>query len=420
MNHNSSIVGADLPAGRPFSVLHFRKNWLALTENWIFRQVTRLPEHVTCSVACWKLLNTDKFNVPRLHQKQGRDYLRHLAVALRYGYVTRARAHLACAIHQSGAALVHSHFGPDGWFAAPVARRLGARHVVTFYGVDGSQLPRQNPVWQARYRELFATVDRVLCEGPHFARTLAALGCPENKLTVQHLGVDVAAIKFAPRAWQPGEPLRVLLAGSFREKKGLPYALDALGRFQHEQALEITVIGDAGKEARSLTEKARILEMIQRHALGSKVRLLGYQPHQVMFDEAYRHHVFLSPSVAAADGDTEGGAPVSIIEMAATGMPVISTRHCDIPNVIPDGRCGLLAAERDVDGLVGHLRWLCRQPQAWEGLAKAARGRIEAEFNAKTQGTRLAALYAEVINGRTGSDRGRNQLTEVVGAGRKN
>ena len=64
-----------------------------------------------------------------------------------------------------------------------------------------------------------------------------------------------------------------------------------------------------------------------------------------------KHDVFLAPSVTASNGDTEGGAPVAIIEMAASGMPIVSTRHCDIPSVVLDGVTGLLAAERDSEGL---------------------------------------------------------------------
>jgi len=75
--------------------------------------------------------------------------------------------------------------------------------------------------------------------------------------------------------------------------------------------------------------------------------MLGFQPHAILFEEAYKNHIFLSPSVTALDGDTEGGAPVTIIEMAATGMPIISTKHCDIPEVIKDGVTGFLANERD-------------------------------------------------------------------------
>ena len=104
------------------------------------------------------------------------------------------------------------------------------------------------------------------------------------------------------------------------------------------------------------------MAMIEKYNLRSKVRLLGYQPFSVMLEEAYGHHIFLSPSVTASDGDTEGGAPVGIIEMTASGMPVISTTHCDIPEVIQNGVTGLLAEERDVEGLIDNVRAVYSRP----------------------------------------------------------
>jgi colanic acid/amylovoran biosynthesis glycosyltransferase len=114
-------------------------------------------------------------------------------------------------------------------------------------------------------------------------------------------------------------------------------------------------------------------------------------------EEAYRHHIFLSPSVTASDGDTEGGAPVSLIDMAASGMPIVSSRHCDIPEVILDGVSGLLADERDVDGLVAHLRWLIEHPDEWRPMLDAGRRRMEKEYHAKVQGERLAEVYASLL-----------------------
>jgi colanic acid/amylovoran biosynthesis glycosyltransferase len=113
-------------------------------------------------------------------------------------------------------------------------------------------------------------------------------------------------------------------------------------------------------------------------------------------EEARRHHVFLSPSVVAADGDTEGGAPVSLIEMSASGMMIVSTTHCDIPGVILDGQTGLLAPERDVDALVDHLHWIVSHPERWLDMQRAGRAHMEAEFDARRQGERLAAIYREL------------------------
>jgi colanic acid/amylovoran biosynthesis glycosyltransferase len=293
---------------------------------------------------------------------------------------------------RTGARVVHSHFGHVGWGDADGARRLGAAHVVTFYGHDLS-LPQREPAWGARYHEMFERAALVLAEGSHMAARIAALGCPPHKLRVHHLGVRVGDIRYVPRRWTPGTPLRVLIAASFREKKGIPYALEALARLRRDVPVEVTVIGDAGEQPAFVAEKTRILRTIAERRLDGCVRLLGYQPHAAVFEQAYRHHVFLSPSVTASDGDTEGGAPVTLTEMAATGMPIVSSRHCDIPEVVHDGVTGLLAAERDVDGLVERLRWLVASPDAWRPMLDAGRRHIEAEYDAERQGTRLAALY---------------------------
>ena len=140
-------------------------------------------------------------------------------------------------------------------------------------------------------------------------------------------------------------------------------------------------------------EKQKIMETIEKHNLHSKVRLLGYQPHSVFFKEAYQHHIFLSPSITASSGDTEGGAPVSIIEMAATGMPIVSTNHCDIPEVILDGVTGLLAEERDVAGLVTHLQHLINYSEKWLDMLEAGRKHLETEYDVRIQSARLAAIY---------------------------
>jgi colanic acid/amylovoran biosynthesis glycosyltransferase len=79
--------------------------------------------------------------------------------------------------------------------------------------------------------------------------------------------------------------------------------------------------------------------------------------------------------------------------MAASGMAIVATRHCDIPRVVRDGVTGLLAEERDVDGLVAHLRRLVGRPDDWRPMLDAGRRHIEAEFDARRQGERLAELY---------------------------
>jgi colanic acid/amylovoran biosynthesis glycosyltransferase len=376
-------------------VLHSIHVWLYQTNTWLYNQVRCLPDFVETHVVCELTLNLDQFPIPNIHCLAAVPKWRYL---LHQWFRRKRSTFLVDIAKKYNARILHSHFGDIGWTNIKVAKRAGMKHVITFYGVDVNYLPKQEGIWSDRYRTLFIFADCVFCEGPHMASRIEALGCPVEKIRIQHLGVNLKEIPFKPRCWCPGGPLRVLIAASFREKKGIPYALEALERLSKEVPLEITLIGDAHPEERSQEEKRKILQKIEHLGLQSRVRRLGYQPYQVFLEEAYKHHVFLSPSITASDGDTEGGAPVSITEMVASGMPVISTFHCDIPEIIQHGVSGLLAEERDVEGLVKHLRWLIEHADSWSQMIEAGRNHVAAEFDARKQGEKLAQIYQELIS----------------------
>jgi colanic acid/amylovoran biosynthesis glycosyltransferase len=381
-------------------VLHSSKRWLRQTKTWIYQQLRWLPDSVEPHVVCDVTENLDQFPVRHLHTLERAPWWRRRAetVARRLDLVSlRFPVRVARRI---GASILHSHFGPDGYAELSIARGAGLRHVVTFYGYDVTQVPKENPVWRSRYHELFSRVDRVLCEGPHMREELLRLGCPPEKAHVQHLGADLSLIRFEPRAWVIGEPLRVLIAGSFREKKGIPDAINALAavvRERPELDLEVIVVGDAQAVSREQAEKSRILRTVAATGLSDRVRFLGSRPYADFLEQAYRSHIFLSPSVRASDGDTEGGAPVSIVELAASGMPIVSTTHCDIPNVLAGDASRLLAPERDPEALAARVLQLLDDPSSWAGFLSGVRSSIEARFDAAKQGESLARHYLEVM-----------------------
>src|SRR5699024_9928264 len=127
------------------------------------------------------------------------------------------------------------------------------------------------------------------------------------------------------------------------------------------------------------------------------VNFKGLIPLKELQKEYYRQDLFLAPSVEAQNGDNEGGAPVTIIEAEATGMPVIGSRHCDIPEVVKEDRTGLLADERDVEGFTEHLFQMYRQPAMRAKLGKAGARYIRTNFDAQKQGKRLGKIYDDCL-----------------------
>lgn len=381
------------------NVLHCTVSWLKHTENWLYREILSLPGSVTSYVVCERLLNSESYPFPRLRNLQDESIrciipdkaLRRLGIRDHLEFTVRVG-------RQSAARILHSHFGHVGWANIGAARKARMRHVVSFYGTDVSRLPRIEPKWVSRYRDLFSSADLVLCEGSHMAASLEALGCPTSKLRLNRLGVPVTDIVPSQRGLADGEKFKILLSATFVEKKGLPDAIAALGLLKRTGVeFALTLVGDATREYRSQREKFKIMEALRVNDLIAQTRLLGFIPRSLLLKEAYGHHVFLSPSRTASDGDTEGGAPVTLIEMSATGMPIVSTRHCDIPSVVLDGVTGLLSDEGDIEDLCAHLRTLALSPELLRQLGAAGRTFVERELDSSRLGVALARIYQTII-----------------------
>jgi len=376
-------------------VIHYCSVWLEITQPWLWNLVRFLPQEINSRVVCRSSRNRKNFPGVEVKAFKEEAYLGYLASRLSYiSGDKQSSPFLASQLKTFSADLAHSHFGNNGWKALRSVTKRGLPHCISFYGHDVSRLPHTDPAWRGRYRELFAAPrTRFCCEGNHMASCLIKMGCPPDKISIQHLGVEIDHIPFRPRRWEPGEPLRVLIAASFREKKGIPYALEALSRLQRHLPLELTIIGDAGGDSASQAEKKKILGILNSSGLNKVSRLLGYQPQSILWDEAYRHHIFISTSVTASDGDTEGGAPVALIDMAASGIPIVSSFHCDIAEVIRHGETGWLATERDVDSIVAAIEKWLDAPTAWGDMLRAGRRHVEQEYSAAIQGQRLASIY---------------------------
>ncbi|MFB3907478.1 MAG: glycosyltransferase [Candidatus Eisenbacteria bacterium] len=299
---------------------------------------------------------------------------------------------------REGVQLLHAHLGWEGARTIGLRKALGVPFVVSFYGQDASMLPRK-AYWRRLYRRLFREADRVLAEGSAMARRLVAIGAPEDRVRILHLGVDLDRLPFRERRPDPagaGE-IVALMAASFREKKGIVYALEALARVApRHPRLRLRIIGDGPL-------RGEIAARASRPDLAGKVELLGYRPFPDYLAELSRAHLFLSPSVTAADGDCEGGAPVCILEAQAVGLPVLATEHCDIPEATLPGRSALLAPERDAGALAARLDELLAHPGRWLEMGRAGRAHVEAEFDLRRQGEKTADLYEELLRSRAGA-----------------
>jgi len=372
------------------TVAHARHNYLPISEVFIYQQLIHLQNYVPIFLS-ETVENTDLFPLKRLYvlSRLARWSPRRVWNALAFRLLRR-RTYFEHIIRKKKAVLIHAHFGNEGVRMLPIKRRLNIPLITAFYGYDAFRLPRQTG-WLLAYKELFRDGDIFLVEGNHMARRLYELGCPVEKVRIWHLGVNLSEFNSLERVWAPGkERIRILFCGRLVEKKGIMYALQAV---QHVARgfpdIEFRIIGDGPL-------RAEVQQYIAKHSMQSYVTLLGYQPHIVYAKELRNSHILLQPSVVARDGDCEGGAPVVLLEAQASGVPVISTLHCDIPEYVIDGVSGFLVPERNVDSLVERLEYLIMHPQLWAQMGKAGREHVEKDYEIRTQVRKLEDIYRQL------------------------
>lgn len=291
--------------------------------------------------------------------------------------------------------LLHAHFGPQGYYALKIKEKCGIPLITTFYGYDMSLLPKKDG-WLERYKELFSCGDLFLVEGNNMKKGLIGLGCPSEKIKIQHIAADVDKFRYIERRLlNKNDTIKILFCGRFTEKKGLIYALEAIKLLVNKfSKIEFRVIGD-GELRREVSD------YISENNLDDYVTLLGYQPHSVFTKEAKDAHILLQPSVTAKDGDSEGGAPTVLLEAQSSGLPIVSTCHADIPEVVLDGKSGFLVPERDSLALAEKLEYLIKHPEIWTEMGRKGRVHVEESYNIRNLNHQLVEVYQNLIQGKS-------------------
>ena len=278
-----------------------------------------------------------------------------------------------------------AHFGPNALLAQRM-RELGVLHgglLSVFHGHDASRAVRKHGPHY--YAPVFAHSELVLPVSEYFGQRLHELGCPRKRLRVHHMGVDLDRFEFKARRLDGSSTVRLLSVCRLVEKKGMDHALRAAARLRAAGATFAWQILGEGPELPKLRALAQKLD------LASSVQLLGGVSHDAVREALQSAHLFVAPSVTAIDGDEEG-IPVAIMEAAAAGLPIVSTRHSGIPELVRHGETGLLAPERDVEQLATNLLTLIRAPERWAALGAGGRAIVADEFNARKLDDRLAVL----------------------------
>ncbi len=212
------------------------------------------------------------------------------------------------------------------------------------------------------------------------ARHLASLSPDGERVALVYHGLDLSRFPSPAKrpgskrdGSRPGDPVRLLTVGRAVEKKGIDVLLRAMSSLPDSLHWRWSHIG-GGPLKQELEDLARSLN------LSDKCEFRGALAQEDVL-KAYRESdLFILPSRIDATGDRDG-LPNVIVEAQSQRLAVVSTNISGIPELIEDGKNGLLVEAEDVPALVAAIAALCRDPGRRAKFGAAGERRVRGDFD---------------------------------------
>lgn len=264
--------------------------------------------------------------------------------------------------------VVLAEYGPAGSFIAPICVELKVPYLVHFHGIDASSYETLSQFKQG-YNYMFKNAYKVIAVSRAMAWALEKIGCPKNKLEINTYGPHSDYTQVSADYTS-----NFLISVGRHTYKKAPYlTILAFQKVLQEQPqLKLKMIGDG-----ELFDVSK--NLVKSLGLEKQVLLLGGLEREEIIKHIQTAFLFVQHSIVAHNGDSEG-TPVGIIEAMAAGLPVVSTRHAGIPDVIIHDETGYLVDENAIDAMAQYMLQLAQNRDVAKVMGQKGKARITANY----------------------------------------
>lgn len=264
--------------------------------------------------------------------------------------------------------------------ASALCRALGLRQVFALHGGALPEFTARHGGWA---RRVLRRADAIVTPSTYLAEVFAAW--PE--LSARMITIpNILEIENYPYRHRPVVRPRLLWMRTFHDVYHPGMAVEVLAELHHTHP--DATLAMAGQE-KGL--HAAVQTLARDRGLEAATRFPGFLGPAEKTREFAAHDIYLNTNRV-------DNMPVSVLEAAAFGLPIVATAVGGVPHLLRDGETGLLVPDGDVAAMAGAVRRLLDEP----GLAArlSTNGRRLAESCAwEPVKTRWESLFAEVLNG---------------------
>ncbi len=294
------------------------------------------------------------------------------------------------------ARLAHIHFLWNAVWFFKYWKSPSIPVIATAHGSDVN-IAFEDRQYQTQIRRILEKTDKVICVSRFIKERLVTLGCPAEKLIVNPLGVPLRKVNKALANREPRHSgkIRLVCVAALREEKGHKYLLAAVKKVQEAfPGFQLDLIGGGPL-------KNEISQLIKTSHLENCVRLRGLQREEEVFRIMAESDICLQHSIRHINPGVlhrEEGLPLSLVEAAALGLPLVATRVGGIPEICRHGSNGLLSEEKDIEAMAGNILELIRNVDMRREFGSRGRRLVQAEFDESSTMATLEEVYVDLIN----------------------
>lgn len=288
--------------------------------------------------------------------------------------------------------IVHAH-GATGALAARMASLIpGGIRPVTTYHIAITNIT-DIPFWKKKIFALFdrstSVVDKKILSVSHAVKEIMIREAffARNRISVLHSGIDVSRFKNRQRGKVRRElclpdPVTVIgVVARLSEEKGIGYLLEAMPHvLERYPNLYLLIAGDG-----PIKDKLKNLSV--HMGLEQNVIFLGYRNDIPEFMTDL--DLLVMPSLAE-------GFPLSLLEGMAVGLPIVATRVGGIPEIITDGREGILVSPSDPLALSNSIIHILEDEPFRKEMIEKDREKVNILFSLEKMLTEMSKIYRQV------------------------